>query len=51
MEKDGSKFVGHMVKHGFGIHTDSQGNEYCGDWFIDQRHGQGKLTFADGSCF
>ena len=40
-----------MIKHGYGNEIDRYGNRYVGQWSMDERAGQGKMTFIDGSTY
>ena len=46
---DGSKFVGTVVRTGYGVFTGSDGSTYKGYWKNDMKNGHGKKTFADGN--
>lgn len=48
---DGSVYTGQVLKHGFGTEVDKHGNRYEGQWSMDEKSGQGKLTFIDGSTY
>jgi hypothetical protein len=39
------------MKHGFGTEVDKYGHRYEGQWQLDEKAGQGKLTFIDGSTY
>lgn len=43
--KDGSVYTGQVVKHGYGVYKDSEGNTYEGNWNLDKKQGYGKQTF------
>ena len=46
--KDGGKFIGHVVRQGFGIYEAPDKSKYEGMWHNDRRHGKGELTLANG---
>lgn len=48
---DGAVYTGQVMKHGFGTEVDRFGNRYEGQWSTDERSGQGKMTFIDGTTY
>ena len=51
LKYDGSVYTGQVIKQGFGTEVDRYGNRYEGQWCADERSGQGKMTFIDGSSY
>ena len=51
LKQDGSVYMGQVLKHGFGEEVDRFGNRYEGRWHMDEKRGQGKMTFIDGSTY
>ena len=48
---NGAVYSGQAVKHGFDTELDKYGNRYEGQWYLDEKVGQGKLMFQDGSSY
>lgn len=51
LKYDGAVYTGQVMKHGFGTEIDRFGNCYEGQWSSDERSGQGKMRFIDGSTY
>lgn len=51
LQYNGTTYVGQVVKHGSGVETDKFGNRFEGLWLLDEKSGQGKLAFIDGSTY
>ena len=45
---DGGKFIGHVMRQGYGMYISPDKSIYEGEWHNDKRHGKGELTLANG---
>lgn len=51
LKYDGAVYTGQVLRHGYGSEVDRYGNRYEGQWSLDERSGQGKMTFIDGTTY
>lgn len=48
---DGTRFVGHVVRNGYGIFYGLENSIFEGNWLNDKKHGPGELTLDNGDVF
>ena len=46
--QDGSKFIGKVIRQGYGTFKDADGSIYMGEWVQDMKHGEGRMIYASG---